>query len=298
MEFIETKSIIQSASSNHSSWFGLDFNMNLYKGCCHGCIYCDSRSSCYQIIDFDRVRIKKDCIDILYKELKGKRKTGVIGIGAMSDTYNPFEKKYEITRQALALIRDFGFGVSIDTKSDLITRDIDILSAINEHQPVITKLTITTADDELCQKIEPHVAPSSARFKAIAKLSEAGIFTGVLMGPILPYIDDSPEQIKKLIETAAAHGAKFIYPSLGVTLRENQREYYYQKLDELFPGISKKYKQAYGNSYYCNSARNKELYALVKTECKKYGLLYRMDDIISGYKYSREFKQLTLSLWD
>lgn len=295
MEFIEAKSILQSAGANHSSWFGLDYNMNLYKGCCHGCIYCDSRSRCYQIIDFDRVRIKKNCLDILHKELKGRRKTGVIGIGAMSDTYNPFEQKYEITRQALQLIHSFGFGVSIDTKSDLITRDIDILSAINQVQPVIAKLTITTADDQLSQQIEPYVCPSSARFKAIAKLSDAGIFTGVLMGPILPYIDDREEQIKVLIETAAKHGANFVYPSLGVTLRDNQREYYYQKLDDLFPGTSTKYKAAFGNSYYCNSPRNKDLYSVVARECKKYGLFYKMDDIIKGYKDQSDFEQLTLS---
>lgn len=158
MEFIPAKSILQKASHTQE-WFGIDYNMNLYKGCSHGCIYCDSRSNCYQVENFDKVRAKEKELEILNKELKSRRKTGVIGIGAMSDTYNPFEKQYEITRKALKLISYYNFGISIETKSNLITRDIDILKQINSKADVILKFTITTADDKLSKIIEPRSMP-------------------------------------------------------------------------------------------------------------------------------------------
>ena len=174
MEFIIAKEILSKIQYDNSHWFGTDYNMNLYRGCCHGCIYCDSRSNCYNIIDFDRVRIKKDCIPILEKQLKSKRHSGVIQIGAMSDTYNPFEKKYEVTREALKLIDKYGFGVAIATKSDLILRDIDILKNINTHSPVIVKFSITCGDDNLSKVIEPNVCVSSKRFEGIKKLRDQG----------------------------------------------------------------------------------------------------------------------------
>ena len=180
MEFIIAKEILSKIQYDNSHWFGTDYNMNLYRGCCHGCIYCDSRSNCYNIIDFDRVRIKKDCIPILEKQLKSKRHSGVIQIGAMSDTYNPFEKKYEVTREALKLIDKYGFGIAIATKSDLILRDIDILKKINTHSPVIVKFSITCGDDNLSKVIEPNVCVSSKRFEAIKKLKDAGIGTYIL----------------------------------------------------------------------------------------------------------------------
>ena len=159
MEFVKAKTILSKVKYG-SDWYGIDYNMNLYRGCSHGCIYCDSRSNCYQVEDFDRVRAKKDEIEILSKELKSKRKKGIIGIGAMSDTYNPFEKTYLQTRQALELIKRYGFGVSIDTKSDLILRDIDVLKQINMNHNVIIKITITTPHDQLSKIIEPHVCVS------------------------------------------------------------------------------------------------------------------------------------------
>lgn len=158
MEFVPTKSILQKAS-HPQEWFGIDYNMNLYKGCSHGCIYCDSRSNCYQVDNFDKVRAKQNEIEILNKELKSKRKTGIIGIGAMSDTYNPFEKQYEITKKALELISHYNFGISIETKSNLITRDIEIFKEINSKADVILKFTITTADDKLSKIIEPRSMP-------------------------------------------------------------------------------------------------------------------------------------------
>lgn len=282
MEFVEAKTILQKATHGNE-WFGIDYNMNLYKGCCHKCIYCDSRSNCYQVENFDTVRAKKNEIEILNQELRSKRKKGVIGIGAMSDTYNPFEKQYEITKKALELILHYGFGVSIETKSNLIVRDVDIFKEINKQADVILKFTITTADDDLSRKIEPNVCVSSERFKAMKKLSEQGLFVGTLLTPIIPFITDSEENIRNVIKQSAENGAKFVFSMGGVTLRENQRVYFYEQLDKLFPGMKKQYIKTYGNKYFC-CPLNKNLRKVFKEECKKYGLLYKMSDIVSAYK--------------
>lgn len=292
MEFIPAKTMLSYAKGEH--WFGIDYNMNIYKGCCHGCIYCDSRSNCYGIESFDEVRAKKDALLILHNELRRKVKTGIIGTGAMSDPYNPFEKQYGLTRSALELINQYGFGVAIATKSSLITRDIDLLKAINKHSPVIAKITITAYKDDLCKIIEPKVASSSERFKAIKALAEAGIFTGVLMMPVLPFIADNEENIKSIVVEAAASGARFIYPAIGMTLRENQREWYFEKLDQYFPGTKEKYIQHYGNQYECKSIDFVKLRRLFVKECERYGLLYKMSDIIKASRKNHEVEQLSL----
>ncbi|MFQ8934297.1 SPL family radical SAM protein [Intestinibacter bartlettii] len=270
--------------------------MNLYRGCCHGCIYCDSRSNCYNIIDFDRVRIKKDCIPILEKQLKSKRHSGVIQIGAMSDTYNPFEKKYEVTRDALKLIDKYGFGVAIATKSDLILRDINILKKINTHSPVIVKFSITCGNDNLSKIIEPNVCVSSKRFEAIKKLREAGIYTGILMMPLLSFINDTKDNIDKIINQAYKSRANFIYPMFGVTLRSNQRFYYYTKLRENFPNLVSKYQNLYSDKYVCNSPNFKSLQKYFEEKCSKLGITYKMDDIISEYKSRFESEQISFDL--
>lgn len=293
MEFITAKTII-SGYSESNSWFGNNYNMNIYKGCSHGCIYCDSRSECYRVDNFDRVRAKENALALIERELKSKRKKGVVGTGAMSDPYNPFEKEYKLTRSALELINRFGFGVSIATKSDLIIRDIDILKEIAKHSPVLIKITVTAATDDLCKKIEPHVAPSSQRFEAIRKLSSEGIFTGILMMPILPFIEDTEDNISSIIELAKKSGAKFIFPALGVTLRQNQRDWYYQKLDELFPKVKEKYIKNYGNSYECGSLKAKELWSVFQYKCNEYGILYKMNDIIMEYKKPYQAAQISL----
>ncbi len=294
MQLIPAKTII--TKKKDTSWFGQDYNMNLYKGCCHGCIYCDSRSDCYQISDFDQIRAKDNAITILQEELRRRIKTGVIGTGAMSDPYNPFEKKHEFTRKALTLIDLNQFGIGIATKSDLITRDIDLLTRIKSHSPVICKITITSIDDRISQLLEPHVCPTSRRLQAIRKLSEAGLFTGILMMPILPYLNDTPENILGIIHAAHGNGAKFIYPWFGVSLRSGQREYFYRKLNELFPGqgLSTLYQQQYGSSYSCNSPKAGELHRLFLKECNRLGLLYRMEDIICAYKKGYDYTQLSL----
>lgn len=294
MEYITAKSILQKTNYDNSKWFGIDYNMNLYKGCCHGCIYCDSRSNCYHIENFDKVRIKENVISILNNELKKKRETGVVGIGAMSDTYNPFEQQYQITREALKLIYNYGFGISIDTKSSLITRDVDLLKLINNNSAAIVKITVTTADDELSRIIEPKVCVTSERFKAVEKLSSEGIFVGVLLTPVLPFITDNEENIKQIVYLAHKNGARFVYPMFGVTLRENQREYFYEKLDILFPGIKFKYTKLYGEKYVCNSPNVAKLEEVFETQCKRYGLLYKMEDIIKAYKIDKQNQQLSL----
>lgn len=293
MDFVPAKTILSGYSENNM-WFGCNYNMNIYKGCCHGCIYCDSRSECYGVENFDEVRAKENSLALIERELKSKRKKGVVGTGAMSDPYNPFEKEYKLTRGALELINRYGFGVSISTKSDLIVRDIDILQEISKHAPVLVLITVTTADDELCRKIEPGAALSSQIFAAIRRLSEAGINTGILLMPVLPFIEDNEENIRGIIELAHISGARFIYPAFGVTLRQNQRDWFFAKLDELFPSVKEKYIETFGSAYECRSPKSKQLWNLFQHECGKAGMIYKMIDIISAYKAGYGDGQLSM----
>lgn len=284
MKTIPAKTILQKNKA--PDWFGNDYNMNLYRGCCHGCIYCDSRSDCYQIKDFDTVRVKENCIQILRDELRRKVRTGIIGTGSMSDPYNPFEKTELVTRHALELIDAYEFGVTVITKSDLIARDIDIYKSISEHSPVLCKITVTTSDDKLCKLIEPNVSVSSERFEALAKMSDAGLFTGITMMPVLPFIENSEANIINIVKTAHECGVRVIYPAFGMTLRQNQRDYYFKQIDNLFPeyNLSEKYKCYYGDRYSCTVPNVKKLWGIFTSECDKYGILYNMRDIISAYK--------------
>jgi DNA repair photolyase len=292
MQYIPAKTII-SNYAEHNEWFGCNYNMNIYKGCCHGCIYCDSRSECYRVENFDTVRAKENALLLIERDLKAKRRKGVVGTGAMSDPYNPFEKELMLTRKALKLIDSCGFGAAIATKSSLITRDIDILKSIKRHSPVLCKITITTSEDSLCRKIEPNVCASSERFEAIRKLSEAGIYAGILLMPVLPFINDTEDNILGIVRLARENGARFIYPAFGVTLRTNQRDYFYQKLDKLFPGLKGKYIREFGDKYSCASPNSKILYAAFAEECERLGIRYKMPDIISSYKSGYENSQLS-----
>lgn len=293
MDTVPAKTIVTRTKSP-GAWFGIDYNMNLYRGCCHGCIYCDSRSACYGIEDFDRVRVKQGCLEIVRDELRRKVKTGVVGTGAMSDPYNPFEREHQYTRHALELLSAFGFGAAIATKSDLITRDIDILGEIRSQMPVLCKLTVTTADDALAARVEPHAPPPSARFRAMERLSAAGLFTGVLLMPVLPYLEDSRENVLEIVRRAHGAGARFIYPAFGMTCRERQREYYYGRLDEHFPGLRDKYVRRYGARYVCTSPRARELWAAFTEACAAYGILFDMKTIIRASRQGYAERQLTL----
>jgi DNA repair photolyase len=291
MNQVPAKSII---TRTPNGWLGCDYNMNIYKGCCHGCIYCDSRSDCYRIENFDEVRAKENAIAIIDGELRTKRKKGVVGTGAMSDPYNPFEVKYKLTRGALGLIDRYGFGISVTTKSPLVTRDIDIYESIARHSPVCIKLTITTFDDNLCSKIEPHVAVASKRIEAIRELSKSGVFAGVMLMPLLPFINDSEENVTNIVKATAEAGGKFIYPAFGVTLRENQREYFYKQIDKLFPGMKQRYIRTFGNSYECRSQDIKKIWEVFASLCERYNILYKANDIVTAFKLSYEHEQITL----
>ena len=292
MQTIPAKTIVTRTKS--STWFGADYTMNIYRGCSHGCIYCDSRSSCYQVDDFDTVKAKENALQIIRDDLKRKIKSGVVATGAMSDPYNPLEADYRLTRHALELINAYRFGVAITTKSPLVTRDTDVLSDIKVHSPVLVKITITTADDSLARRLEPRAAASGSRFQALSGLAEAGLFAGVLMMPLLPYINDTADNVLAIVRQAKESGARFVYPSFGLTLRANQRLYYFDQLDRLFPGLKEIYQQHFGYKYSCLSPHTRKLWPLFQAECERFGLLYKMNDIIWHYKLNYTDRQPTL----
>ena len=270
--------------------------MNIYRGCPHGCIYCDSRSECYRNPEFDRVKAKEGALRIIRDDLRRKARGGVVATGAMSDPYNPFEQGMLLTRNALELINAFNFGVAIDTKGVLVVRDIDILKDIKEHSPVIVKISITCADDDLGARVEPNAPKTSERFAALKTLSDAGIFCGVLMVPLLPFINDTEGNINRILEQANAAGAKFVYPAFGMTLRAGSREFFYDRLDYQFPGIKERYIKRYGTRYYCPSPDAGKLCEAFKSGCARLGLLHEMAGITHRYKLGYEGVQL--SLWD
>lgn len=292
IETIPAKNILFKAK-NPEGWFGAAFNMNIYRGCSHGCIYCDSRSDCYHLDDFDHIKVKENALELLRNDLRRKRQSGVVATGAMSDPYNPLEAELELTRGAMKLVDTYEFGVAIDTKSPLITRDNDIFQRIKSHSPVLVKMTITTFDDDLCRKIEPAVSVSSERFKAIEKLAESGIYSGVLMMPILPFINDTEKNVLQIVQRSKDSGAKFIYPAFGVTMRPGNREFFYNQLDTFFPTIKERYVDKYGYRYQCTAPDAKRLWYSFKNACEKTGLLYKMDEIILAYKSGYGSRQLS-----
>lgn len=230
--------------------FALSYNLNLYRGCEHQCIYCDSRSECYQIENFKDVLVKVNAVELLEKELPRKRVKGTIGFGSMSDPYTHAERRYQLTSQALAVIQRFGFPVHLNTKSDLILKDADVLAQINRVHASVC-FSITTAEDALAKKLEPGAPLPSARFAAMAVLAERGLPVGVAMMPLLPFIEDNVDNIAAIVDQTAAHGGKFILPWFGMSLRDRQRAYYYEALDRLFPGLRLKYERRFGDRYAC-----------------------------------------------
>ena len=276
-------------------FFQADWNMNLYRGCCHGCIYCDTRSVCYRVEDFEHVQPKQNALHILEEELRSKRRTGLVSMGAMSDPYNPLEKRLCLTRGALELLRRYRFGASFTTKSALCARDAELLAAIARHAPVRAQITITCAEDDLCRRIEPHVSPSSERFEALRALSAAGVYAGVWLNPVLPFLTDTPENILGVVRKSAEAGAKFVVCFFGMTLRTGNREYYFDALERDFPGVRQKYLTTFGNAYECDSPQAEELFRLFRAECERLGLAWRFGDINRATQL-RQPRQL--SLWD
>lgn len=273
--------------------------MNLYRGCTHGCIYCDSRSTCYNMQhDFEDVEVKTNALELLEKALRSKRNPCMIGTGAMTDSYMPIEKTLQHTRKSLELIDRYGFGVAIQTKSDLILRDLDLLKSIHQKTKCVVQMTLTTYDDALCEIIEPRVCNTKRRIEVLNIMRDHGIPTIVWLTPILPFINDTEENIHQIVDAcieAKVYG--ILTFGMGLTLREGDREYYYEQLDLHFPGLKQKYIQTYGNAYGVPSPNSKKLMAILKSKCAQHGIITD-DNALFDYMHTFEDKtepsQLTM----
>lgn len=285
---IQAKTLL-SSSKVPDPWFGIKYTMNIYRGCQHQCIYCDSRSDCYRIENFADVLVKVNAIELLKSELPKKRVIGTIGTGSMSDPYGPVEDEYRLTRHALEVIEQQRFPVHVITKSDLVVRDADLLMNIARVYAAVS-FTITTADDDLARKLEPGAPPSSRRFAAMQSLARAGIYTGVTLMPVLPYIEDNDENIAAIVEKARDCGAQYIMAAFGMTMRDSQRAYYYACLDRLFSGLRARYECRFGERYECNSERASHLEMIFHDLCARYGIETRM----RHYAPAKRVAQLSL----
>ena len=281
MHYIKAKGILSARNG-----------MNLYRGCQHGCIYCDARSRCYQLNHvFEDIEVKENAMELLEAALRSKRKLCMIGTGAMTDPYIPLESRLGLTRQALELIERYGFGVTILTKSHRILRDMDILQRINDRAKVVVQMTLTTCDEDLCRMIEPNVSTTAERVAALKQFQAAGIPTVVWLCPILPFLNDTPENIRGILEYCLDAGVRGVINfGMGLTLREGNREYFYARLDRHFPGLKERYIQTYGNSYDIPSPRQTELLRLFHDTCEKYGIWHDNDRI---FCYLAQFEEKT-----
>jgi len=290
MHFVKAKGILSSQNG-----------MNLYRGCSHGCIYCDSRSACYRMNhDFEDIEVKENAPELLEDALRRKRKRCMIGTGAMTDPYIPLEMSLEYTRKALLIIEKYGFGVALQTKSDRVLRDLDILKRINGKAKAVVQMTLTTADDNLCRIIEPNVCATSERLKALKILRGNGIPTVVWLCPILPYINDTRENIGAILSMCVeAQVRGVICFGMGLTLREGNREYFYRQLDRHFPGAKERYIREFGTRYEVPSPRSDELMRLFHRVCENNGIMHDNDEI---FAYLRRFEEKPrfeqLSLWE
>ena len=275
--------------------------MNLYRGCTHGCIYCDSRSNCYQMNhEFEDIEVKENAIELLENALRRKRKRCMIGTGSMSDPYMPLEAQLEYTRKALLLIEKYGFGATLITKSDRVLRDLDILKRINQKTKAVVQMTLTTADEALCKLIEPNVSTTKQRFEALKILRDNNIPTVVWLCPVLPYINDTEDNICRILDMCVAAKVRgIICFGMGLTLREGNREYFYRQLDKSFPGLKERYIREYGNQYVINSPKSAELMRLFHRTCEQNGIMHD-NDLIFEYLSQLEEKNAPqqLSLWD
>ena len=290
MHFVTAKGILSSQNG-----------MNLYRGCSHGCIYCDSRSRCYHMEHaFEDIEIKENAIELLEHALRRKRQKCMIGTGSMTDPYIPLEMELQHVRKALSLIDRYGFGFTVITKSDRILRDLDLLRKINEKTKCVVQMTLTTCDEELCRKIEPHVSTTGERFEVLKKLRDAGIPTVVWLSPILPFINDTAENITGILEMCAEAGVYGVLCfGMGLTLREGNREYFYKQLDRLFPGLKEKYMRTYGTQYEIASPDNRKLMKLFHQTCAERRMLHDNGEI---FRYLHTFEEKgagrQMSLWE
>jgi radical SAM domain protein len=279
MHFVEAKGIL---SSNNG--------MNIYRGCTHGCIYCDSRSKCYGFThEFEDIEVKINAPQLLEKALKSKRKKCMIGTGAMCDPYLHIEENLKLTRKCLELIDQYEYGVAVQTKSTRVLRDMDLLKSINDKTKAVVQMTMTTYDETLCKILEPNVSTTKERFETLLQFKEAGIPTVVWLTPILPFINDTEENIREILEYCVEAGVKgIICFGMGVTLRDGDREYFYKALDKHFPGIKNKYIRTYGNAYDIPSPNNEKLLEIFKEVCVKNGMIYQIKEC---FQYLHEFPQ-------
>ena len=258
-------------------------NMNIYRGCTHGCIYCDSRSVCYNINhDFEDVRVKENAPQLLEKALSSRRSRCMVGMGSMSDPYMHCEKQLMHTRKCLEIVDRYRYGFTLITKSDLVLRDLDLIKSINRKSKAVVQMTLTTFDENLCRILEPRVSTTKERFDALMKLKEEGIPTVVWLCPVLPFINDTEENLRGILDMCVKAGVKGIMCfGMGLTLREGNREYFYRKLDEYFPGMKEKYITTFGNSYQCNSPHNPQLMKIFYNVCRENGIMYNPDEIFA-----------------
>ena len=277
MHYVNSKSILSAKNG-----------MNLYRGCTHGCIYCDSRSDVYNMNHkFEDIEVKANSLELLKKALKSRRKKAMIGTGAMCDPYIPLEKDLKYLRQSLELIYKYGFGFTCITKSDLILRDLDLLKKINEKTKVVVQMTLTTADEDLCRILEPNVCTTKRRVEVLNILKEEGIPTVVWLCPILPYINDTDENITSILDMCIDADVKGILCfGMGLTLRDGNRQYFYKKLDEHFPGLKDKYIKKYGNSYSIPSPNNDRLMEIFYKKTNSNNIMNRVEDI---FEYLNDF---------
>ena len=271
---------------------------NLYRGCTHGCIYCDSRSNCYQMNhSFEDVEVKRNAVQILEQQLRRKRKPCMIGTGAMSDPYLHLEQELKLTRQCLELIDKYGFGLAIQTKSANILRDLDLLKSINRQSKCVIQMTLTTFDDDLCRSIEPNVSTTSERIAVLNIMRDAGIPTVVWLCPILPFINDTVENLLGILNVCIQAKVKgIICFGFGVTLRSGNREYFYKQLDKHFPGMKDTYIRSFGDSYICNSPNHDSLMEIFNRVCTENNILHTPKDVFT-YLRTYETKNEQLSLF-
>ncbi|MDE6845655.1 MAG: radical SAM protein [Lachnospiraceae bacterium] len=277
MHFVDAKGILSAQNG-----------MNLYRGCTHGCIYCDSRSECYQMKhDFEDIEVKQNAPELLEKALRSKRKKCMIGTGAMCDPYMHCEEQLGLTRKCLSLIDEYGFGVAIQTKSDRILRDLDLLTSINRKAKCVVQMTLTTYDEDLCRIVEPKVCTTKRRYEVLQIMRENGIPTVVWLSPILPFINDTRENIEGILEYCKAAGVYgIICFSMGVTLRQGDREYFYAALEKYFPGLHEKYHRKFGYAYEIPSDRAGELMKYFKSFCRENHIVSNAEKV---FEYLREF---------
>lgn len=272
--------------------------MNIYRGCQHGCIYCDARSSCYQMQHpFEDIEIKENAIELLEAALKSKRRPCMVGTGAMTDPYTPLERQLQMTRRSLEVIEKYGFGATVQTKSDLILRDLDLFQRIHEKTKAVAQITLTTLDDSLSRLIEPGVCPTSRRVEVLQAFQRAGVPTVVWFCPILPFLTDTEENIRSILDCCRDAGVKgIIWYGPGLTLRDGDREYFYANLDRKFPGLKEEYIRRYGASYEVNSPNGAHLNRLFHNLCEQYGIWHDNDQIFT-WLHALEEREAQLSFF-